>query len=177
MPTILRRLPFYPDKTTLRIPDGPAIEVNGDQIVVWLSIAPVGETAPPASARRIPPLLDLGFNGSFLLREDHLNEWLKLKLDEKKFRLLRTVKVDGEIVPTFEAEAWLHANVAGFRDQMDASLPARIELIGGMMVCPTLMSRFHLPLLGLSALRRNRLRLLVNGEKRYVTLRAPFQQV
>jgi hypothetical protein len=46
----------------------------------------------------------------------------------------------------------------------------------GIAVFPADMTRFHLPLIGLSALRKNRLRLLVNGEKRYVTLRAPLMQ-
>jgi hypothetical protein len=74
MPTILRRLPFYHDSSTLRIPNGPAVEIKHHQIIVW---------------------------------------------------------------------------------------------------CPLAIQQLRLPLLGMSALRRNRLRLLVNGEKKQVSLRAP----
>jgi hypothetical protein len=174
MPTILRRLPFFADATTLRIPDGPAINISHDQIVVWVSLGSSALPDVPTGSQQFPALLDLGFNGSFLLREDHINQWLKLKLDEMSFPFLRAVKIGGESVPTFEASVWLHANVPGFRDQLDSRPAFRLELAGGVIICPTSMSRFHLPLLGVSALRKNRLRMLVNGEKRHISLRSPL---
>lgn len=177
MPTILRRLPFYENATTLRIPGGPAISIRHDQLVLWVSISPVNRAAWPGSSQRFPALLDFGFNGSLLLREDHLDQWVKGQIDEKNFPLLGAVTVDGQNVPAFEADLWLYSNIPGFRDQIADTPPIRLELVGGMILCPASISRFHLPLLGVSALRKNRLRLLVNGEKRYISLRTPFEQV
>jgi hypothetical protein len=171
MPTILRRLPFYPDKTSVRIPDGPAIEIMRDQIVVWVSILPSTQTEWPASAQRFPALLDLGYNGFFLLREDHVVQWAKVSLDEETFPFLGTFNAYGHDIAAFQGDIWLHPNVAGFRDQIGDAPPLRLDMIGGIVVAPASAQRFRLPLLGLSALRKNRLRLLVNGEKKHISLR------
>jgi hypothetical protein len=177
MPTTLRRLPFFPDATSLRIPGGPATSIQHDRIVICASLAPVNQATWAGSNRKFPVLLDLGFNGSLLLREDHLDLWVNDRLEEGNFPFLRVMSVDGEHAPAIEAALWLHPNLPGFRDQFLDTPPFRIELPGGMIVCPASMSRFQLPLLGVSALRKNRLRLLVNGEKRYISLRAPQRQV
>lgn len=128
MPTILRRLPFYDDATTLRIPGGPALEIPHDQIVVWVSIAPANQAAWMGSTQRFPAPLDIGFNASFLVRDDHLGQRVKGQLDEKNFPLLRAMTVDGQNVPAFEADLWLYPNVAGFRDQITDAPPLRVEL-------------------------------------------------
>ena len=176
MPTIPRRLPFYADATTLRIPSGPAIKIMHDQIVVWLSVAPTAQPQLPASARRFPALIDLGFNGSFLLREDHVSQWAGVEFDEEKFPFLGTYQAYGHDIASFVGDVWLHANVPGFRDQVADTRPFCLEMIKGISVCPASMSQIRLPLIGLQALRKNRLRLLVNGEKRYMSLRAPLQK-
>ena len=69
---------------------------------------------------------------------------------------------------------WLHTQTwPGFRDQFSDQPPHRLVLESGIAVCPIHMTRYRLPLLGLAALRKNRLRLLVNGEKKHVSLRTP----
>ncbi len=177
MATILRRMPFFQANTTLRIPNGPAVEVKHDQIVVWTSLASADPSEFPKSDSRIPAVLDLGFNGEFLLREDHIRDWTKLEWTEADFPFVGTVTVHGEKVPLFEASVWMHKNVPGFRDQIGEGKPHRLDMDLGVAVCPEAMRQVRLPLLGLSAIRKNGLRLLVNGEKRHVSLRASNQQL
>jgi hypothetical protein len=176
MPNILRRLPFYAEATTLRIPNGPAIQIQHDQIAVWVSIGRVAQTGSPTASQRFPALIDLGFNGSFLLREDHVNQWAKIQLGEENFPFLDSYRAYGDDIAIFAGDVWLYPNIPGFRDQFAITLPLRLDLIKGIAVAPASMTQFRLPLLGVSALRKNRLRLLVNGEKRYISLRTPFRQ-
>ena len=175
MPSIVRRLPFYANTTTLRIPDGPAVEIFHDQIVVWASIARGGESELPASSQRFPALIDLGYNGFFLLREDHLSQWLRTQFEEEKFPFLGSYQKYGEAIATFAGSVWLHPNVPGFRDQIGPDPPFRLDK-GEIAVCSASATRFRLPLIGMGVLRKNNLRLLVNGEKKYITLRAPLKQ-
>src|ERR1017187_6434633 len=95
MLTIFRRLPFYADATTLRIPDGPAVQIQHDQIVVWVSIAPALHAKSPASCQRFPALFGLRFNGSFLMREDHVSQWAKVRFDEGSFTFLGSYRAYG----------------------------------------------------------------------------------
>ena len=175
MPTILHRLPFYADNTTLRIPNGPAIEIVHDQIVIWVSIVRTAQAVPSQLEHRFPAVLDLGFNGSFLLREDHLDHWAHVRPDEENFPLTRFIRVHGENVPVFDADIWLHPSVPRFRDQLADVPPVRLEMTGGFVVVPPDMHQIRLPLLGLSALRKNRLRLVVNGAKKHISLRSAWE--
>jgi hypothetical protein len=173
MPTILRRLPFYQEATTLRIPSGPAIEIKHHQIIAWVSITSTARDGLNDADARFPALIDPGFNGYFLLRQDHLSDWARIKLTEDDFPILGRLTVHGREIPRFDAEVWLHANVPGFRDQFLDVPPGRLELDAGIAVCERDMRQIRLPLLGLSALRRNRLRLHINGEKKHVSLWSP----
>ncbi len=173
MPTILRRLPFFVDGTSVRIPDGPAVAIKHHQIVIWVGLGPVGDPVPPDEINRFPALLDTGFNGNFLLREDHLLEWAKTTIPESNYNLIGTTIIHGELVPMFEADLWIFGNVPGFRDQV-AEVPIfRMEFNGGIALCPSHMTRLRLPLLGLVALRKNRLRLMLNAERKHLSMRGP----
>src|SRR5207249_2954447 len=99
-----------------------------------------------------------------------------LAWEESAFPLVGAITAYGERVPIFEANIWIHPNVPGFRDQINPSKPHRLEFDAGIAVGPASMTRCRLPLLGLSALRKNNLRLFVNGEKKYISLRAPSQR-
>lgn len=176
MPTILRRLPFFDHDTSLRIPDGPALVIRNHQIIVWVSIAPATCRDLPKNARRLPVLLDLGFNAELLVREDHIRDWMKSAWSETDYPLVGNAIVHGRSAPIFQANFWIHPNTSGSRGQLSDAAPFCMETDTGIAVCSAVMPEFNLPLLGLSALRKNRLRLLVNGEKRYVSLRAPLQQ-
>jgi hypothetical protein len=177
MASILRRLPFFDTATTLRIPNGPAIDIKHHQIIVWISItlAHLPELSLPC--QRIPAVLDIGFNDYLLLREDHLSKWAQVSWQPEIIPPSGRLTVYGTDVPQFDADLWLHPNVPGFRDQFTTAPPFRLEIGTGMAVCPSSMTQLRLPLVGLSTLQRNRLRLFVNGEKKYISLRTALQPV
>ncbi len=53
-----------------------------------------------------------------------------------------------------------------------AAEPYCLELFPGVGMCPPDVGRPRLPLLGMRALMRNKLRLLLNGDRRNISLRA-----
>jgi hypothetical protein len=171
MPTIPRRLPFYDAPTSLRIPGGPAVAIKDHQIIVWVSVTPASDPQGGAAPMRLPPVVDLGFNGYFLMREDHVRHWARIDLEEINYPLVGTKQIQGEGVPMFDADLWVYPNLPCFRDQCSDQPPLRLVLEPGIAVCPMHMTRYRLPLIGLAALCKNRLRLLVNGQKKRVSLR------
>lgn len=168
-------MPFYEDSTSLRIPSGPAIVIKPMQIVVWVGIFPMGEPTPPDIQHRIPAVMDTGFNGAFLLREDHWYDWLRIPLDVDRFPYAGTLAVHGEKAPLFEGDVWLFSNVSGFRDQLQPIPTVRLETDGGIGLCSSDIHQLRLPLLGTSILYMVRLRLAVNGEHLTVNLRGPLE--
>ncbi|MSU79834.1 MAG: hypothetical protein EXS16_17320 [Gemmataceae bacterium] len=173
MPTILRRLPFFSDGASLRIPDGPAVAIKHHQIVIWVGLAPVGNPNPPRDMHRFPALLDTGFNGNFLLREDHLSDWAKTTLSESDYNMIGTTLIHGELALTFDADLWIFGNMPGFRDQVSDAPAFRMEFDSGIALCPAHMTRLRLPLLGLVALRKNGVRVMIDGKRKHVSMRGP----
>jgi hypothetical protein len=73
MPSILRDLPFFSEPSTARLPDGTAIPILADQIIIWVSITTRG-ASDVTRARRFPAVLDTGFTNTLLIRERQLIE-------------------------------------------------------------------------------------------------------
>ncbi|MBV9122845.1 MAG: hypothetical protein JO112_05780, partial [Planctomycetes bacterium] len=81
---LIESLPFADQETSLRIPQGPALTVPHNQIIVWMSLTPKAKLLDPhptlaAGTRRFPALLDTGFNDCLLLHEEHLRQWALLE--------------------------------------------------------------------------------------------------
>jgi hypothetical protein len=172
LPTILRKLPFHEAATTLRIPGGPAVAVKHHQIVLWVSITRPGLPEFPPGARRLPAVLDTGFNGTFLLGEQQLVDWAALTLAELQW--VGTLTADGQTIPLREADVWIHPNIPGFRDLLADRTPFRLELPGGIAVWPAaLPGARRLPLLGVAGLRRADLLVLLDCRKCQVWMRTP----
>lgn|SRR5262249_18701725 len=171
LPTILRDLPFYEDQRTLSIPDGPAITIRHHQIILWVSITPPGLVELPSSARRLPAVLDTGFNDTFLMQEQHFRAWAGQS--PHAFDVLESLSVHTHRVPLLDADVWLHCNRAGHRDEFASRLPFRLELSTGIAVSPAVVGAPRLPLLGLLALRRANLHLYLDCERCRVSLRTP----
>lgn len=169
MASILRKLPFYEDSRTLRVPGGPVLTIKHHQIIVWVSITlpEIQEFSP--NALRIPAILDIGFNDTFLIREDHFCNWAKLS--PTAFAVVDFLSVYGKRAPLIDADLWLHRNVPGTRDQFLAKTPFRLEISSGIAVSNDLQPR--LPLLGMLALRQARLQLQVDFDKCRVNLAPP----
>lgn len=164
MRTIIRHLPFGEPRSQLEV-HGRSIPILPFQPVVWVSIVSVGAVPFDRRTPRLPAVLDLGFNGTFAIREEQLREWAGL--DPRFFPRLRRTRLRGAPTDARLANLWLHPNVPHTRDASEGT-PLRLELFKGMLVMgrPDRASevdhRPHLPLLGVHALHRANLRLIVD---------------
>ncbi len=114
MATIIRDLPYFesPKSVTVR---GRAVPVYSSQIVLWVSVSPMGVRAFDPNTPRFPAVLDTGFTHNFLIREDQLNEWAGLRSEH--LRELGHIKPYGESIPFRSANVWLLRNKPGQRDE------------------------------------------------------------
>jgi len=112
--TVIRRLPFFDDATSLQIPSGSLLSIKPRQIVVWLSIGPPGSPPPLIPGSRFPAVLDTGFNNSFLIQEEHLMAWCGFSLAD--FNGVAVLSAFGKKIPMIDADLWLHSNLPGHRD-------------------------------------------------------------
>jgi hypothetical protein len=164
---ILRRLPFSDSPATVTTPDGIA-GVKPYQILTWVSVAARKHTEMPAGLPRFPAILDTGMNHNFSIRREHYENWTRRVLRQRG-----RVRIGGEEVPLFAGSVWIHPNRSGTTQPSDA--PAfRLDLPDGIIVYPKdVPNPARLPVLGLRALVRSRLKLVIDGERQEVTLKTP----
>ncbi len=90
-------------------------------------------------------------------------------------RKLASTQLRGERIPRLAGDVWLHRNERGHRDRFTLTKPFRLFTSEGIAVLPE--SSGHpdprLPLLGLRALRWNRLQLTIDCDRCRVTIRKP----
>lgn len=170
MPTIIRNLPFFDRSTTAQV-RGRSVPIRSDLIVVWVSISEAGVDKLDPRAPRFPAVLDTGCNHSFVMRERHLIEWAGIQ--PEYLRKLRPVRIYGSAAPQLAANVWLHANRRGFRDEFSGQPTFQIEAEPGIAIVPDSVGAGNprLPLLGLRALRWNKLRLKIDGDNCRVNIR------
>jgi hypothetical protein len=138
--------------------------------MVWVSILAGGRTEPQPP--RFPAILDIGHNHNFSIREQHLVQWAGI--DPRSLTKLGEIRIGGDRLPLVEADVWLHPNRSGERDTFADRPPSCLELDQGIAVYPQAMTTApRLPLLGLRALRRANLDLIVRCRARRVTIRTP----
>jgi hypothetical protein len=171
MTAILRNVPFFENQThvftpTIRVP------VKGHQIITWVSITPGGPGQVGPSSARFPAILDTGNNFTYSIRESQLRQWAGIDL--RTLARIRSMRQRGRLLPVFWAVLWMHRNDPGQRDMFTNQPPFRLELSSGIAIYPNdFPDAPRLPLLGLRALRENRLHLRVDAERRLVSLRSP----
>jgi hypothetical protein len=155
----------------LRVPGGPVVTIKHHQIIVWVSITEAGLPEFPPDARRLPAVLDTGFNDTFLIQEQHFTA--RAGLSPQDFEVLDFLSVYGRNVPLLDADVWLHRNQPGHRDWLSSQPPFRLELNSGIGVCPVLANAPRLPLLGILGLRRADLQCFIDCQGCRVSLRTP----
>src|SRR3954463_16304551 len=98
MPTIIHRLPLSDRASSLAV-HGRTVSLNPFQIALSVSIGPRTETELHPHTPRFPALLDSGFNSTFVLSEQYLNQWAGLRREH----LVRVdeMTVLGHRVPVF----------------------------------------------------------------------------
>lgn len=162
---ILDRLPFYEGPSAVSTPDGIA-DVKPYQIVVIVSLAGRGIMDLPDGSPRFPAILDTGTNHNLSIRSEHFERWAKLPLRKRG-----KVRIQGAEVPLLAGTVWIHPNRRGTRDLAERQA-MRLEMHEGLIVFPeNAPNPARLPILGLRALVRNRLKLIIDGKRREVTLK------
>lgn len=154
---ILRRLPFGESPSTVQVA-GEVVLVRSYQIVVWVSLG-VDESIA-ASAPRFPAVLDTGHNHNFSLQERQLTTWAGI--DPARCSTLGAVRVNRQEVPLRRLNLWLYRNRPRTTELL--TRPVALAVPEGVAVYPAdAVGPPRLPLLGLRALVRNGLRLVIDG--------------
>jgi hypothetical protein len=179
MPPVLRALPYFDHRTSVRV-GAATIDFVPFQIVVWVSFAPDGASTPLAGAPRFPAVLDTGFSGTFAITPGHLRRWAGIEWRTLPFDPRVRLQYHGVEVPHRRGNLWLYPNQYGWRDLIEPHIPPLLlELPGiavygdGEQVGATATSRLigpRLPLLGLRALTMNRVQLNIDTPNRAVWL-------
>ena len=134
-----------------------AVEVLPCQIVVMVSIAATRVLALPTDAPRFPAVLDTGNNHNFAIRHEQFDRWTGLSLPRRGL-----VNVGGRTIPLYAGNVWIHPALGE---------PFRLRMEEGIVVYPSdVANPARLPILGLRALVRNGLTVLIDGKTREVTI-------
>ena len=96
MTTILRDLPYF-DERTVVVVRNREVPIKSQQIVVWVSLAEIGQSELVSGTPRFPAILDTGFSHNFGIREEHLIQWAGLQ--PGYFRKLGYARVNNVAVP------------------------------------------------------------------------------
>jgi hypothetical protein len=166
---ILDRLPIANEHRLIDV-RGEPVKLRPYQIVIRVSILNVQEWDPRAP--NFPALLDTGNNLNFSIQTNHLTRWAGIH--PKSLTPLSVVR-EGERSPSLHsANIWIHRNESGTRDLRDAQ-PYLLPLPEGIAIYPTDGSNYpRLPLLGLRAILKNNLKLVIDGKRKHVSLRSPL---
>src|SRR5438132_1168718 len=115
MPTILDKLPFYDDFTTVTV-QGHSYQILPWQIVVWVSLGPKGVRELDPRVPRFPAILDTGFTDTFLIHEQQLRRFAGLRPEHLR-RRSDMFRPHGRQIPIHAANIWMHRNQPGERDR------------------------------------------------------------
>jgi hypothetical protein len=166
MPTIIRRLPFIDKDRSLQF-RGHSCTVRRDQIIVWLSLLPTAVPFDRASAPAFPVILDTGYNHNLLIQENHLESWAECSTDA--LTRAGSMYVNNQSVALYDANLWLHHNIAGRIELDGEAFPLQLPTNGGIGI-PTRAPR--VPLLGIRALRSADLHVSIDCQRGIVSIRS-----
>jgi hypothetical protein len=163
MSLILDRCPFYEEATEVDTPSGPIL-IRAYQIVAWVGISVRG-----ALSRPFPAVLDTGHSHNFSIKEEHLELWTGLRAGE--IQTIGHARVNKQLVELKGAAVAIYQNTPGKRDSLRDNLPSLMTLPEGIAVHHT-SDPFapRLPLLGVRALVKNKLRIVIDGDRKEVSL-------
>jgi hypothetical protein len=134
------------------------------QIIVMISLS-IGDVLEPGG-RRFPAILDTGLNHNFAILREHLDRWTALRLPARKLVTIRKKEI-----PLAVAHVWVYRNEPGTNRPSDL-LPIRLRTPEGIAIFPeSEPNPARLPILGLRALVRSDLTLIIDGKRREVTLK------
>lgn len=172
MPILIDRVPI-PEATSELLFRGQRVRVRGDQIIVWVTLTRALLGGPEPRRVPFPAILDTGHNHTFSIQERHLVEWAGL--NPASLTETGSARDRGDRIGLRAAAVWVHRNEPGSRERLSADEPFELSAPRGIAVYPSTMNFPRLPLLGLRAITRNRLVLMINGHRREATLRTAYR--
>jgi hypothetical protein len=150
---IIDRLPFA-DRPHLVTVRGEAVDVYRNQIIVWISIDDV--------LKPLPAILDTGHGHNLSIGEGQLRRWSGASLN-----WIGEWEIGQRPVVQYAADVHLHRNVSGREALRGDSYP--LEMPQGISVFEE-SDAPRLPLIGLRTIVANKLRPVVDGDRRHVNL-------
>jgi hypothetical protein len=165
---ILERLPVPLETASVKMPDGSEESVNPYQIVVWISLSGKDELELDPDRPFFPAVLDTGLSHNFAIRQEHVDARTGLNLVPSG----SSASIGGMVLFPKSAHVWIHRNEPGLATKSSLH-PVRLRAPEGIIVYPNLFPNpSRIPTLGLRALVRNELSLIIDGKQREVTLSA-----
>ncbi len=162
---VISRQPLHEKNSEVWTPDGIVL-VKPFQIVVMVSLS-IGDTLEPG-VRRFPAILDTGLNHNFAIRREHLDRWTGLRPPYRKPVTIQKIEI-----PLAAAQVWVYRNQPG-TNTTSALPPICLWTPEGIAIFPKdVPNPARLPILGLRALVRSGLKLIIDGKRREVTLKTP----
>jgi hypothetical protein len=167
--TILDQIPIASEHSLSDVHAG-LVKVRPYQIIIRVSILD-GEVWDPR-APNFPAILDTGNNLNFSIQAAHLSRWAGIHPRSLK---TRGAVREGVRSPSLHvASVWIHRNMPGRIDLKDAR-PFQLQLPQGIAIYPSDGSDYpRLPLLGLRAILKNNLKLVIDGKRKHASLRSPL---
>jgi hypothetical protein len=154
---ILDRFPYY-DTTTLLEFGSHTVEIRPYQIAIWVRIDRLA----------FPAVLDTGHSHHFMISERLLVEWAGVA----SLRRIGDVLVNKSRLPQFASDLWILHNKPRTRELGRGGTVLRLDQ--GITVVPEgSPASTRLPVLGLRALAVNRVRIVIDGARGYVSLSKP----
>jgi hypothetical protein len=170
MPTVIRRLPFV-DKDRELLLRGSSFSLRRDQTIVWLSVLQTGvQFDRNSTVPRFPAILDTGHNHNFIIQKRHLELWANTSTE--MLTPAGALYVNNKPVELYDANVWLHCNIAGQINPDEGSEPIELPINGGIAIST---EGPRLPLLGIRALRSAGLYIAIACERGFVSIRSPRQ--
>jgi len=151
---IIDRLPYYDETTFLTVGETP-VEVRRYQIVVWVSL----------TGQLFPAILDIGHSHNFTISQRQLKRFAGVD----SLPVIGHAEVNRQLLPQVEADVWLHGNRKGTREPIEKRVLLKMD--EGITLYPDgAPGTPRLPLLGLRAITRNRLKLTIDGRSLRVSV-------
>jgi hypothetical protein len=184
MPPVIVDQPWPPDTgEDLRHPNGQLVvcptlgrplRASHDQIIVWATLTSGPSVVPAPTDPLFPVVLDTGFNDSFLMQRHQAEVWLSPTLVLGAGYTGYALQVGREQIPGLTLALWLFPNVPGTRAPDVSGSPLWVALPIGVPLTPLGSGGTkEKPLLGLRAIRFNKLSLHIDGQRGCVSLDAP----
>jgi hypothetical protein len=171
---ILERLPVPdreaeiagPDGRPFVGPDGSVLVVKQYQVVAGASLSAKDDLKYEPRFGRFPVVIDIGLNHNFAITQEQWDFWTGLT----PVPAGSSIEIGGRLLFPKAAQLWIHPNEPG-RETTSGQDAIRLRVPEGVIVYPTGMPNpARLPALGLRALIRNGLKLIIDGQQRDVTL-------